>query len=361
MAKRTLKTKVKDSKDWMVHRDNRPKAIALGTLGLILFFTFLYLVYIFFIPNAKDKGEPQYLLIYDNYTIDSVANKLVSQDLIKNIGSFRNASAILGYDDSEVKKGRYKVSPNMTNLFLIKTLKSGSQTPSKVTLHNVRTLEELCGKLGGYLITDSASYYRLLTDTAYLNSIGFTPDNVMTIFMPNTYDMYWDTPPEKVIDKFLAERNRFWTPQKKHKADSLNFSIEQIYILASIVDKESNKEDERPDIAGVYINRLRQNMPLQADPTVVFAVRDFTLTRVMEKHITFPSPYNTYMHTGLPPGPICMPEISSINAVLNATPHNYLFFCAKPDLTGYHVFAETFEGHLQNAKAYREFLDKNGY
>lgn len=361
MVKKGWKSRKEIFTVWAKKKENKTKVRVLTLAGILLTITFFYSLYLFLFPNTKDFKETQYFLIYDNYTLDSVAIKMVDQGLLKNASSFKLASSILGYSDDEIKRGRYKIKPGMSNLFMIKEMKSGRQTPSKVTLHNIRTIEELCGKLSNYLITDSLSYLRFLTDSSYLEKIGYTQDNIMTVFLPNTYEMYWDTPPEKVMEKFIHEKERFWTPLRKHKADSLHFTIDQIYTLASIIDKETNKVPERPDVAGVYLNRLRQGMPLQADPTVVFATRDFTITRVMEKHILFESPYNTYLHTGLPPGPICMPEISSIDAVLNATPHVYLFFCAKPDLTGYHVFATTYEAHLQNARIYREFLDKNGY
>jgi len=362
MIRRTdIKNRVSGFRKWLLDPVNKLFLYFFRILTACALGFLIYFAYILLYPNANDSAENKYLLVYENYTIDSIVNVLQKQKLINSESSFRSAADILGYFDKNIKQGRYKVKPGMSNFYLIKSLKSGNQTPVKVTLNTIRTLEDLCGKLGNYLKTDSAGFYHFLTDSSRLVQLDINKENIMTLFMPNSYEIYWDTKPEKVLDKFVNERNKFWNPARKHKADSLHLSTEQVYTLASIIDKETNKADERPTIAGVYLNRLNQNMPLQADPTVVFANHDFTITRVMEKHTALNSPYNTYMYTGLPPGPICMPDVSSIDAVLSAVNHSYLFFCAKPDLSGYHVFAITYEAHLQNAHNYQEFLTKHGY
>ncbi len=361
IRKTDIKNRVSGFRKWLLDPVNKLFLYLFRILTLAAIGFLLYFAYIFLYPNANNFKDNKYLLVYENYTIDSIVSVLERQKLVSNTASFRTVADMLGYYDKNVKQGRYKIKPGMNNFSLVKELKSGNQTPVKVTLNTIRTLEDLCGKLGNYLKTDSAGFYTSLTDSSFLRSTGINRENIMTIFIPNTYEMYWDTKPEKVIDKFINERNKFWNAERKHKADSLHLSTEQVYTLASIIDKETNKADERPTIAGVYLNRLHQNMPLQADPTVVFANHDFTITRVMEKHTALNSPYNTYMYTGLPPGPICMPDVSSIDAVLNAVNHSYMFFCAKPDLSGYHVFAITYEAHLQNAHNYQEFLTKHGY
>lgn len=361
IRRKDIKNKVSGYRKWLLDPVNRLFLYLFRIVTIAAVALLVYAAYVMIYPNINNTKENKYLLVYENYTVDSIVNVLDRQHMISNKAAFKTAADVLGYYDKGVKQGRYKLKPGMSNFFLIKNLKSGTQTPSKVTLNSIRTLGDLSGRLSNYFKTDSAAFYKLLTDDAYLNTIGFTRENVMTVFLPNTYEMYWDTKPEKIIEKFMQERNKFWNNERKHKADSLQLNIEQVYTLASIVDKETNKADERPTIAGVYLNRLHQNMPLQADPTVVFANHDFTITRVMEKHTSIVSPYNTYTNVGLPPGPICMPDVSSIDAVLNAVNHSYMFFCAKPDLTGYHVFAITYEAHLQNARNYQEFLNKHGY
>jgi UPF0755 protein len=184
----------------------------------------------------------------------------------------------------------------------------------------------------------------------------------MTIFIPNTYEMFWNATPKQFVEKMLKEHDKFWEKDnRKAKADALAMNPEQVYSLASIVEKETNNVEEKPRVAGAYLNRLRINMKLQADPTCVFASKDFLTRRVTQKHLTFDSPYNTYLHTGLPPGPISIASISSIDAVLNYEKHNYLYFCAKPDNIGTHSFAETFPQHQVNVNKYIEWLTRRGY
>lgn len=346
--------------NWVKDPLNRSKVYLLGFALLVTGILAIYLLSAFFLSNVKNK-DASVVLIYENYSLDSVVVSLKNQDVIKSERSFRMVSKILGLNDKTLKSGRYKIKPGSSNFSVVRMLKSGLQSPAKITLNNVRTLEDLAAKLGTYLKNDSTSFIALFNDQQFLSKFGLTPQTVMTIFIPDTYEMYWDLNPEKVIERFQEINNKFWNKERLAKADSLKLSTKEVYTLASIVEKETNKVDERPDIAGVYLNRLHQGMPLQADPTVVFANQDFTIKRVTGKHTSLDSPYNTYMYTGLPPGPICMPEKSSIDAVLNATAHNYMFFCARPDLSGYHAFAETFNAHVQNANAYRDFLDKNGY
>lgn len=348
------------AKIWLLNPANRKQAYIIGGILATSLIVFIWLLATLFLSNVKIK-EAKAFYIYDNYTLDSIANKLHSEQLISKEGSFRTAAGLMGLNDKNIRVGRYKIEPGFGNFTLVRMFKNGLQTPVKITLNNIRTIEELAGKLGSYLKSDSTTFMHLFRDTTFLSKHSLDSETVMTAFLPDTYEMYWDTKPDEVFEKFLNVTNKFWNKQRLAKADSLQLTPQQVYTLASIVEKETNKVDERPDVAGVYLNRFHQNMPLQADPTVVFANNDFTIKRVTGKHTAIDSPYNTYKYTGLPPGPICMPEKSSIDAVLNATNHDYMFFCAKPDLSGYHSFAVTFQQHVQNAKAYRDFLDKNGY
>lgn len=351
---------VEKLKSWRNDPAKKTKFYLLISAISVLFIAFIWLIAMFMLPNTRSK-DAEILLVYDNFTIDSVANHLVDQGIIKNKSSFMLVSKVFGYNNESIKSGRYRIKSGANNLNLVRKLKSGLQTPSKITLNNVRTLNELAGKLGSYMKADSSDFMQLFQDKIYLDSIGLSNETIMTLFIPDTYEMYWDLNPKRLIQRFQDINKKFWNKERMAKADSLHLTTQQVYTLASIVEKESNKIDERPEIAGVYLNRLHQDMPLQADPTVVFANNDFTITRVTSQHTSIDSPYNTYKYPGLPPGPICMPEKSSIDAVLNATPHEFLYFCARPDLSGYHSFAVTFNAHVQNANAYRDFLDKNGY
>jgi len=228
-----------------------------------------------------------------------------------------------------------------------------------MTINNVRLQEELAGKISGYVEPDSLTVLSKMKDPEFCRQYGLDTHTIMSLFIPNTYQVYWNTNVDKLFGKMAEEHKIFWSKSDRSaKADGLGLSKEEVYTLASIVEKETQVNNEKPAVAGVYLNRLNNGMKLQADPTVVFAIREWDLKRVLLSHLTFDSPYNTYRNSGLPPGPICMPEISSIDAVLNAEQHDYLYFCAKPGGVGEHAFAVTFEEHLQLAKIYRQWVDK---
>jgi UPF0755 protein len=216
---------------------------------------------------------------------------------------------------------------------------------------------ELAERVSHQIEADSASLVSLLNDSAYLARAGLNMENALTLFIPNTYEFYWNTTAQQFMDRMKRENESFWTADRMMKASDAGLSKEEVIILASIVEKETNKNDEKARIAGVYKNRLDAGWRLQADPTLVYASGDFGLTRVLNIHKRIESPYNTYIHTGLPPGPICIPSIASIEAVLNYENHKFLFFCAKDDLSGYHVFAETVTQHNRNANNYRKAIE----
>jgi UPF0755 protein len=242
---------------------------------------------------------------------------------------------------------------------LIQLLKHGEQAPVNVVLNNERTLEELTEKIARYLEPDQIELQNYFYQTNIIDSIELNPEILMTYIIPNTYQFLWNTSPEAFMIRMIKEHQKFWSKEdRKTKAEQLGLTQQEVYILASIVEKESQVKSERPIIAGLYLNRLKMGMKLQADPTVVFAVGDFTLKQVLFGHLLIDSPYNTYLYEGLPPGPICMASINSIDAVLNAVQHDYVFMCAKPDLSGAHVFSETYSQHLKNAEIYRIWLRK---
>ncbi|MCB9080680.1 MAG: endolytic transglycosylase MltG [Lewinellaceae bacterium] len=335
-------------------------SVLLALAFLVLVGTFLYrrLFVGAILPNT---GEEVFVKIPTNSTFEEVVTLLSAQGIIKDEALFRRLADYMKYPRDPMRAGRYKVEPGMTTVELIRLLRSGPQSPVRVVLNNERLIEEVAAKVAGFLEPDSLTLLNLLTDADYLAKIGYTPDNLMTIFIPNTYEFFWNTSPEQFMDRMIREHKAFWDKNSRlDKAKKLGLSPEEVYTLASIVEKETLRNDEKPRIAGAYLNRLRIGMRLQADPTAVFARRDFTTGRVTEFHTKFDSPYNTYLYAGLPPGPIAMASISSIDAVLNPENHQYIYFCALGDGTGYHAFAESYNQHLRNVARYKENLKERG-
>ena len=287
----------------------------------------------------------------------TVMDSLANTELLSHPRMFTLLSGALGVWD-KLKPGRYEVS-GKSLLGFVRDLRNGKQAPVKMVITKLRTKEDLARVAGKLLECDSSAVMDLLRDDKALAPLGLDSNTAMTAVIPNTYFFDWNTTPEKLFKRLAAERATFWTKERKAAARSIDLSPEQVYILASIIEEESNKNDEKPRIASVYLNRLHKPMRLSADPTVKFALRDFTLKRIYLKHIeaSEASPYNTYKHEGLPPGPICTPSENTIDAVLNVESTNYLYFCARPDFSGYHAFAATAEEHMRNAKAYQKALD----
>ena len=260
-----------------------------------------------------------------------------------------------------MRAGRFEVKPGWTNRELIQHLRNGEQAPVKVVLNNERLLEEVAGKVSDFIETDSLTLLNTFRDQNFLNEIGYTRETLISAFIPNTYEMYWNTDAKGFVRRMLKEHDAFWDKNNRRaKAKVIGMSETEIYTMASIVERETNANSEKATIAGVYLNRLKIGMKLQADPTSVFATRDFATRRVTEYHTTFDSPYNTYMYKGLPPGPISMAAIPTLDAVLNYERHNYLFFCAKPDESGTHAFAETFAAHKVNADRFQAYVRQKG-
>ena len=309
-------------------------------------------------PNVVTPDQKEFsLYIPTGADFDQVKDSLYGNHLIIDPGSFEWVARHKDYP-SHVKPGRYVLKNGMGNNQLTNILRGGLQTPVKVTFNNIRDVKMLAGRVGTQIEADSASIAAYLTDNVNLNKLGFNSLTIPAMFLPNTYEFYWNTDAEKFVEKMKGEYDKFWNEERRNKAKTLGLSPVQVSILASIVDKETNKTDEMPRIAGVYLNRLRNGWLLQADPTLVFAVGDFDLKRVLNIHKEVESPYNTYKYAGLPPGPICIPSLQSINAVLNAEKHNYYYFCAKEDFSGYHVFAKTLTEHNRNAQRYQRALSR---
>lgn len=309
-------------------------------------------------PNIQ-KADDGYLYIPTGSDFEDVVQLLKQQEKLKDEATFRWTALRMNYTE-KIKPGRYKLVNGMSNKEVVGLLRSGRQTPVKLVYNSVRTKKQFVEKIGDQLECKPEALLRLLEDRDYLQQIGFTPDNVMALFLPNTYEIYWTTSADQFITRMKREYDKFWNESRKRKAIAIGLSPVQVSVMASIVQQESNKEDEKPIIAGVYLNRYRKGWKLEADPTLVFALGDFTVRRVLNTYKLIDSPYNTYMYSGLPPGPICIASPRSIDAVLNATPHNYMYFCAREDFSGYHNFAATYTQHLSNARKFQQALNRRG-
>lgn len=312
-----------------------------------------------FAPNVPDSIGQDVLEIPTGSGFEEVVQALNRQRLLINEESFRWVADKMNYTTRTVKSGKFRIRPGMNNRALVGLLRSGAQTPVKLTIRAARNLPALAGMVSPALEFDSTALIRFLLNE-WLPGSAYDEDDAMTQFIPNTYEFYWNTSPEEFIGRMQKEHLRFWNENRKEKARDLGLTPGEVYILASIVERETQHADERSRIAGVYLNRLKKGMPLQADPTVIFAHQDFTIRRVLNRHLEIDSPYNTYKYAGLPPGPICMPTIRTIDATLNAEDHTYLYFCVDPDTPGTHAFASTLSGHLRNARKYQQWANRNG-
>ena len=324
---------------------------------LAAFYEFYIRIYqpnIFHLSNENNKE----IFIPSEASFDNVIDILTSQELLIDVNSFIWLAKQKNYDDN-VKSGRYVIGKDLNNNDLINLLRSGRQSPINVTFNNVRTKEQLASKIASQIEADSTSIISYITDIDFLRRLNMNIDNIGCLFIPNTYEFYWNTSAEEFAKRMIKEYQDFWNLDRQKKAMKLKLDYYQISILASIVEKEQNiKTDERPYIAGLYLNRLRKKMKLESDPTLIYAIGDFSINRVLNKDKRVKSPYNTYKHKGLPPGPICIPSINSIDAVLNAVDHDFIFMCAKEDFSGYHNFSKTYTQHLRYARKYQKALNK---
>jgi UPF0755 protein len=311
-----------------------------------------------FNTNIVFSGDKEKLLfINSDDDFNNVLNKLSDINLL-NVNTFKWVANKKKYIQN-IKPGRYLINNEMSINDLINLLKSGNQTPVKITFNNTRTINDFVSNISSSLEIDSVSLLNAIYDKNFLLDNKLTNENVGCIFIPNTYEFYWNVSSEGFLNRMLLEYDKFWNNDRIKKSKLIPLNLNEISILASIVQMEQNiKYDERPIIAGLYLNRINQNMKLESDPTLIFALKDFSLKRVLNKDKKVLSPYNTYKNKGLPPGPICMPSINAIDAVLNFNKHNYIFMCAKEDLSGYHNFAVTYKKHLKNARRYQKMLSK---
>jgi len=329
----------------------------LSWVGFVVLALFLYVAYILFFPNIFLRTEEKaYLCIPDSSTYNDVQILLEKDAKIINMSAFKQVASLLHYG-TKIRSGRYELKKGMTNFQLVRILRSGRQTPVRLTFNNIRTKEQLAARLGTQLMADSVSILVLMNDTAFLSQYGLTPNTAIAMFIPNTYEVFWNLNAKDLFERMNKEYTKFWTNERKEKAATIPMTPVQVSTLASIVEEETNNKTDRPKVAGLYINRLKSNMPLQADPTLKFAVGDFGLKRLTLKQILYISPYNTYRNHGLPPGPIRVSSESGIDAVLNYTHHNYIYMCASETFNGEHKFASTWAEHQANAKKYQAKLN----
>lgn len=333
-------------------------AILIGALVFIIT-TFSGYQY-FFTSNfmiKEEAGKEYFLYIPEGATFRTVVDSLQKNNVLHDILSFSFVAKIMNYQE-HIKPGRYLIKAHTNNLEVIKRLKRGMQTPLNLTFNNIRTKSDLAERLGSRLQPGPDQILALLHNEEYARSYGLDTNTIMTIFIPNTYELFWTITAEELFARMYKEYEKFWNDERREKAKTLGLTPEQVMIVASIVEAETNMNDEKPTIAGVYLNRLSKGWLLQADPTVKFALNDFAIRRITFEHIKADSPYNTYKYQGLPPGPINLPSITSIEAVLNYERHNYMFFVADLANPGYHKFSEDFRQHVNSARKYRNDLNK---
>jgi UPF0755 protein len=312
----------------------------------------------FYSRTYKSNSESDnHIYIPTGASFNDVIEILKKEELLRNLDSFVWLAKKKNYQN-HVYAGRYMIDSSMNNNDLINKLRSGHQDPIKVIFNSVRTREQLAGKIAHQIEADSVELLEVFYNDSLINSYGLKQETITCIFLPNTYEFWWNSSAQTFMNKMFKEYNRFWNDNRLKRAKALNLTREDVTTLASIVDEETLYNNEMPKVAGLYINRLRKRMHLQADPTLKFAVGDFSIKRVLNVHKQIDSPYNTYKRYGLPPGPISIPSISAIDAVLNFEKHNYLYMCAKPDFSGYHNFAKTLSQHNVNARNYQRALNK---
>jgi UPF0755 protein len=337
--------------------------LAIALIGLVIAGYFAYFVYNAMLkPNTAFNNETAYIYVPTNATYAEVREQL--EPLLKDIDSF-DALAVQKKYTTNIKAGRFPVKKGMSNNDIINSIRSNN-LPIKLSFNNQERIEDLAGRIAQQIEPDSLSLLKAMTDSTFLKEKNFTKQTVINMYVPNTYEFFWNTSPELFRDKMLGEYYRFWNDSRQAKRKALKLSVNEVMTIASIVQKETAKIDERPRVAGVYLNRIRKGWPLEADPTVIYAKKlkennfDQVIKRVLYKDLEIDSKYNTYKYPGIPPGPITMPDVSAIDAVLNPEKHNYMFFVADVKNFGYHKFAKTLAQHNANKRLYTQWISSQG-
>src|SRR5688572_5332226 len=300
--------------------------------------------------------QDKFLYIKTGETFDGMRAELVSKKIISSPRWFDWVSSAMSFNTA--KAGKYEIKKSMSLFELIRMLRNGSQTPVKLTITKIRLKEDLARKMGQLFEFDSTAAINFLTNNDSLKTFGLDSNTVMAAVMPDTYSFFWNSEPKKVYEKLFEHWKKYWNDERKKKAEAIRLNPVEVSILASIIDEESNNKSDKPNIASVYLNRLNQKMKLQADPTVKFGLRDFSMKRIYHKHLVSPSPYNTYMNEGLPPGPVCTPQPETIDIVLNAPQTDYLYFVANSDFSGTHIYTSNYDDHIKFAKKFAEAQDR---
>ena len=334
------------------------KRLIIVILGIILFGIagVAHIYYYFFAPPFQIK-ETAYIYIDRDDDVDSVYHKIAETGNPKQMHGFESLVRYQGYT---LKTGRYAIKPTDNMRYLHRRLSMGYQTPIKLTIGSVRTLDRMARNVSRQLMIDSTEVATLLNDTAYIREIGYTKETLPALFIPNTYEVYWDMSAEDFMARMQKEHKAYWNEKRMKQAEAIGLTPIEVATLASIVEEETANQAEKPMVAGLYINRLKKGMLLQADPTVKFSLQEFGLKRILFKHLEVDSPYNTYKYAGLPPGPIRVPSYQGLESVLNYTKHNYIYMCAKEDFSGTHNFAVTSAQHAANARKYQQALNRKG-
>lgn len=326
---------------------------ALVLIGLACAGTAYYLL----LAPQFHPSKTSYIYIDRDDNIDSVCHKLKTQGKAASLSGFKLLARYREYGQ-HIRTGRYAIRPADNAYHVFSRLYRGYQEPMNLTIGSVRTLDRLARNVGKQLMIDSAEIANLLNDTMLIRQWGYQKETLPCLFIPDTYQIYWDISAEQFVERMQKEHSHFWNEERKQKAQAAGMTPEEVCTLASIVEEETNNNAEKPTVAGLYINRLHKDMPLQADPTVKFALQDFQLKRISNKHLTVDSPYNTYRNIGLPPGPIRIPTPVGIDAVLNYEKHDYIYMCAKEDFSGTHNFASNYTEHMKNARKYWKALNE---
>lgn len=337
----------------------KKKRILFGVLAFLLLIGIACagtIYYLLFAPQFH-PAKTAYVYIDRDDTADSIYNKVEKAGNPGNFTGFRWMARWRDYP-RQIHTGRYAIRPNENVYHVFSRLYRGYQEPMNLTIGSVRTVDRLVRSVGRQLMVDSAEIARVMNDSAVLQRLGYTPETLPCLFIPETYQVYWDMSAEDFLERMQKEHRKFWNRERLDKAASIGLTPEEVCTLASIVEEETNNNAEKPMVAGLYINRLHSGMPLQADPTIKFALQDFGLRRITNAHLNIDSPYNTYLNPGLPPGPIRIPSPVGLDAVLNYTRHNYLYMCAKEDFSGTHNFASNYSDHMKNARKYWKALNE---
>lgn len=333
--------------------------ILLGILAILLLIGLAgagTLYYFLFAPQFH-PSQTTYIYIDRDDLVDSIYNKVEKQGNIKNFTGFKWMAAWRDYPRN-IHTGRYAIRPGENVYHVFSRLYRGYQEPMNLTIGNVRTLDKLARSVGKQLMIDSAEIARVLNDSSFQHKLGYDKETMACLFIPETYQVYWNMSVEDFFERMQKEHQKFWNGERMKKAEAIGMTPEEVCTLASIVEEETNNNPEKPMVAGLYINRLHSGMPLQADPTIKFALQDFGLRRITNAHLDIDSPYNTYRNAGLPPGPIRIPSPAGLDAVLNYTKHNYIYMCAKEDFSGTHNFASNYADHMKNARKYWKALNE---